>query len=391
MSCNLKLFIPKNKIQEINKELFKNYEISGIIVCNDNNEVTGIQTPNNVINFHTHPLSAYKQGDTIWGWPSGEDIRETVKFGLAGNKAHMVFTMEGVYTIQISPCKLKKIISLLNNNQRGILIFLLEEYFKTTHNFRGNEEVKNLNNKGINITPWSYVDFINNFDLSCLMSSKTILHKKSKTVKNEFGEYSRIPNIGFPELEDNYITNVPLKEYISTDDLKELRPIDKHGNETNGRISKNEVMDSIKDIFKIFNVNKCNSSWNNNPNSWFYVNFFEKENNSSNNSSNNSKVFIKIFSNKTNGCSITQMGKINNFEIKPNKINSRSSSFGIGEITPQQRFLLYHIMIEHNIDDMEFLLNKVNEIIINNKLKISLLNMETIQNELDKIKTILSN
>jgi hypothetical protein len=34
--------------------------------------------------------------------------------------------------------------NLLSSEERGVLIFLIEEYFKTTHNFRGIEEVKNL-------------------------------------------------------------------------------------------------------------------------------------------------------------------------------------------------------------------------------------------------------
>ena len=136
MSCNLKLVIPSSKINDIQKELTKKYEISGVITCNEKNEINKISknkgskdsvlTPNHVINFHTHPISAYSAGETVWGWPSGEDIRETIKFGLAGNKAHLVFTVEGIYTIQISPCKLKKMKKLLNSTERGILIFLIE-------------------------------------------------------------------------------------------------------------------------------------------------------------------------------------------------------------------------------------------------------------------------
>ena len=137
MSCNLRLNIPTDKIKQINKDLFKNYEISGIINCDNNNKVNSITknkgdadsvyTPNHVINYHTHPISAYNEGETVWGWPSGEDIRETIKFALAGNKAHLVFTVEGIYSIQVSPCKLKKMKSLLNSEERGILIFLIEE------------------------------------------------------------------------------------------------------------------------------------------------------------------------------------------------------------------------------------------------------------------------
>jgi hypothetical protein len=41
-------------------------------------------------------------------------MRESIKFSLAGNKAHLVFSVYGLYTIQISPCKIRKMKELLN-------------------------------------------------------------------------------------------------------------------------------------------------------------------------------------------------------------------------------------------------------------------------------------
>jgi hypothetical protein len=155
-TCKLKLHIPLEIVNKIFAELDKDYEISGVIHCNESNKVThvdtnkgdaeSVYTPNNVINFHTHPVSAYNGGYTVWGWPSGEDVRETLKFAMAGNKAHLVFTVEGLYTIQISPCKLIKLKQLLDSEERGILIFLIEEYFKCIHNFRCVQEINKLNN-----------------------------------------------------------------------------------------------------------------------------------------------------------------------------------------------------------------------------------------------------
>ena len=376
MSCNLKLYIPLDKVNNINKELFKNYEISGIINFDKNNQVSeitknkgeadSVYTPNNVINYHTHPKSAYEAGETIWGWPSGEDIRETLKFSLAGNKAHLVFTLEGIYTIQVSPCKIKKMKNLLNSEERGILIFLIEEYFKTTHNFRGTEEVKNLNNQNININPYSYVDFINNFDLSNLLTAKTIVHKNPKNSKNEYGiQFSRIPNIGFPELENNYITNIPMKDYISTEDLKTIIPINENGEEIyESKI--NNVFKKYKTILKKFNTNKCNSNWNNNPNSWFWVNFFRS----------NDKPYIKIFSNKTDGCSVDQIRKINKFSV----INKNENTFGNGQITQQQRFLLLKLLFKYN--NIEDLVSNINLYIDKHNLKLSHVTLEQVKNEL---------
>ena len=178
--CNIKLDIPIDLINQIQPELTQKYEISGVINCNSTHKVIGfsknkgdkdsVYTPNHVINFHTHPISAYNEGNTVWGWPSGEDIRETIKFALAGNKAHIVFTVEGLYVIQVNSCKLKKLKNILDSVERGILIFIIEEYFKCTHNFRCIDELAKLKNK---ITPESYIHYINNFDLERLIIPST--------------------------------------------------------------------------------------------------------------------------------------------------------------------------------------------------------------------------
>jgi hypothetical protein len=140
--------------------------------------------------------------------------------------------------MQVSPCKIKKIKNLLSSEQRGVLIFLIEEYFKTTHNFRGVEDVNVLNNKNINITPSSYVDFINNFDLSNLTNAKTIFHKKNKHSTDSFGKsFTRIPNIGFPELDGYKISNLSIKDYINSDEIDQLMNISNNGQETESKIN----------------------------------------------------------------------------------------------------------------------------------------------------------
>ena len=399
MSCKLRLEIPQNKIKEVNLDLFKGYEISGIINCDENDQVHSISknkgdsdsvyTPNHVINYHTHPISAYKEGGTIWGWPSGEDIRETLKFALAGNKAHLVFTVEGIYSIQVSPCKIKKMKNLLNCEERGILIFIIEEYFKTTHNFRGIEEVNKLRKRNININPYSYIDFINNFDISNLGSVKTIVHKKTENFGNSF---SKIPNVGFPEFEDDYIVNVPMKEYVSPEDLKEILHISENGKELNDRV--NNAISKFKIILKKFNASKCTSSWNNNPNSWFWVNFFPSNYYDSKLKKSPSKMdqpivilkqpFIKIFSNSSEGCSISEIGKIHNFKINK-RTESFKNTFGNCEVTPQQRFLLYRIVVLDNDYIPESLQFKVNEFITKNKLKVPMISLNQIENEIKKI------
>ena len=401
MACKLRLDIPLDKINKIFPELFKKYEISGVIKYDHSDEVTdftinkgssdSVLTPNHVINYHTHPISAYLEAKTLWGWPSGEDIRETIKFALAGNKAHLVFTVEGLYTIQVSPCKIKKLKNDLSSIERGILVFLIEEYFKSSHNFRGQSEIKNLN---INITPYSYIDFVNNFNLSNLSAKTSKIHKKDNSVKNSYGEsFSRIPNNGFPELEKDYIVTVPMNDYISEEDLDQLSPLSKDGEEQSGTITKKNVTDSFKKIFDLFNANKCNALWNNQANAWFWVNFFPSNNYQNGNfGPKNIKSiqltetpYIKIFSNQKDGCTMSQIGKIHNFKINKstNKSVVSKNSFGNGELTPQQRFLLYNVIVQYSLMDPETLLEITNKMI--HKMNIPELNITQVQNEINKL------
>jgi len=374
--CRLKLDIPLAMVKDINEELKKDHEISGVIYCNDDNKVIGINktkgnadsvyTPNHVINFHTHPVSAYNNGKTVWGWPSGEDIRESIKFALAGNKAHLVFSVEGLYTIQISPCKIKKMKTLLDDEQRGILIFIIEEYFKSTHNFRGVDEVNQLAKKGIHINPYSYVDFVNTFDLINLLSSKKIVHNKSITEHTEnightgihgkeninkysFGNstFSRIPNVGFPDINVGRIENQPLSKYIKKEDLKELRKIDTKGEEDSFKIKDiNVLISKLQDIFKEFDSKPCDIAWNNHKNAWFFVNFFPSNNYREHDYIRNNifvspqinipvttdvQPFIRIFSNKKEGCTVNQIGRANKFKIGKMTAMGHCTNCGFGK------------------------------------------------------------
>ena len=357
--CRLKLDIPLDMVTDINQELKKDHEISGVIYCDDDNKIIGINktkgnadsvyTPNHVINFHTHPISAYNNGKTVWGWPSGEDIRESIKFALAGNKAHLVFSVEGLYTIQISPCKIKKMKTLLDDEQRGILIFIIEEFFKSTHNFRGVDEVNQLAKNGIFINPYSYTDFINTFDLVNLLNKSKTVHRFTKTehVKNightgingeknikiySFGDstFNRIPNIGFPNIKSGKIENNTIRDYIDTDDLKELCKINQNGQEQPFRLRKIEtVIDKLKEIFKIFDSKSCEISWNNHKNSWFFVNFFPSNNyiqryyfkekyitpDKNFDVTTNVTPFIRIFSSRKEGCNVNHIARNSKFKI----------------------------------------------------------------------------
>ena len=399
--CNIKLDIPIDLINQIQPELTQKYEISGVINCNETNKVIGfsknkgdkdsVYTPNHVINFHTHPISAYNEGNTVWGWPSGEDIRETIKFALAGNKAHIVFTVEGLYVIQVNSCKIKKLKNTLDSMERGILVFIIEEYFKCTHNFRCIDEIAKLKNK---ITPESYIHYINNFDLERLIIKK-----------NDTNNFGNIPGFGFPEIQNNKIKNTQLKEYLKNSDLSELMTINSFGKETGSpKISITQLYKKIDEIYKKLGISKCTNIWNNKPNSWFYVNFFPSEYYSSNMFLNKHKQlknpnindsgyltitetpYIKIFSTSSDGCTMGQISKINNFIIGTKSTKSiRNTTFGNLTITPEQRYVILYVLFLNPYDSVEVLLPKINNFIKRNKLKIGLLVLPEVRSELNSL------
>ena len=77
-----------------------------------------VQAPEGIANFHTHPISCYLGESTVWGWPSGEDIRETLLFGMKGSVVHLVLAIEGVYSMQVNPCILSSFMHIESETEK---------------------------------------------------------------------------------------------------------------------------------------------------------------------------------------------------------------------------------------------------------------------------------
>jgi len=183
--------IPSNIVCDINKLLYKKVEWSGVIKFKNMNNTlhaTGhtkqagqeasVSTPSNTaINWHSHPIICYINEKTIWGWPSGEDARECLRFSLQGNNlAHFVFAVEGIYSVQVNPCVsivLKSIQRKDADEIRGIIFAIVELYFKATHIFRTEKTFKEFYEAtGQIITPDEYTKYINSFNLSKILKAK---------------------------------------------------------------------------------------------------------------------------------------------------------------------------------------------------------------------------
>jgi len=109
--------------------------VDGEMVCDkvyhdhsiEKGSASSVSTPLGRVNFHTHPLHCYISGDVIWGWPSGEDMGQCIRFAQMGNLYHIIFSLEGTYVIVVN----KKLTSLTPTD-----ISSIETVFKITHKYR---------------------------------------------------------------------------------------------------------------------------------------------------------------------------------------------------------------------------------------------------------------
>lgn len=221
---------------------------------------SSVKAVNDVCNFHTHPLYCYEgmgSGDptneTLYGWCSGEDMREALRFGLKGNLIHLVFTMEGVYSLQTNPFYID-ILRSMNSNDRGLVISLIEEYFRATHGFRNvvyNEMV--FHNKGKIITPYDWIELANQFTLDSLLQTSKVS--------------SGIPPKGFPEADFDNGKPISMDWNKFKSYYKEGPSL--HTYEYNKRKGKYEYGDEIKPskVTKIV-IQKLSSKFNQKKRNW---------------------------------------------------------------------------------------------------------------------------
>jgi len=232
--------------------------------------------PDAIVNLHTHPISCYRTEGTIWGWPSGEDLRESVIYGLRGSACHVVPAVEGTYTVQPNPCfitsllnienvihyndpkfnKLSKLIPQKNWGDflRGFIILSIEVYFKSTHIFRTIEYMKIY----ADVTAEDFVDFTNVFQLKNMFSKEKI----SGCKKMECNQIVRFEN--------KIAEQIPFEKYIKDyEDDTTIFYIDKHGNHSSGKhlklltVVQNGGLELLKNLAMGINCKLPEGKWHN--------------------------------------------------------------------------------------------------------------------------------
>lgn len=288
--CSLQAYISEDHIKRFTKLLKEPFEIGSTLYFNppkvsngnlklkSNKEKTikgdssSVDPPIAPVSLHTHPYSCYEDEDCFWGWPSGEDMRESVRHSIGGNVAHFVFTVEGTYVITVNPCLLEYFKTLAkgsDNDQEdlGELLYYLDRYFVSFHGLRSNDLQKAAKKSGKKpISNKFFIDYANKFNFDSF----------KKPVP--FYETS----ITGPKISENSLIDI-LKYYDLTTFVIDKK-YDIHEGEKFSRKSQKEINEFVNNLNKNFNscsINKYNFGnsrsqfWGD---SWFNVDFFKTEN-----------------------------------------------------------------------------------------------------------------
>jgi hypothetical protein len=219
-------------------------------------DVSSVKTKFGVCNFHTHPYNCYnamgtksKRDMTIWGWPSGEDMRESILFALHGNLIHLVFTLEGIYSIEVNP----HLINLLETDDkahRGMILAVIEEYFRCTHVYRN---VVYNEAHGV-VIPNDWLKFAKQFTLKNLITS----HNKCT---------ANLPCNGIPDGKRNTIDLHEFKHELPHYHLTEQYKL----SEKKNKKALEDFIENYETISKRYQAK--HDDWN--PGQWFRIKFSE--------------------------------------------------------------------------------------------------------------------
>lgn len=125
--CKFKVVVPSNVLDKIRTYLSEQKEYAGSLIItsyalsSEDGETIPVARlgfpiatetrgmfeavipPTSLFNFHTHPEHCYIKYGCVLGWPSNGDMRAVTYMRDGGNIIHFVVSVEGVYSIQVTP------------------------------------------------------------------------------------------------------------------------------------------------------------------------------------------------------------------------------------------------------------------------------------------------
>ena len=273
MSCkigktNVLWNLKGNDIERIYKMFNKNFESAGKIkfeFINNKMESTKVNkineggnnsvvTPLSIINYHVHPYQCYIDEKVIWGWPSGEDLRQTILFGIGGNFAHIVFTLEGLYVMEVNPCFIKFLQSL-KDEDKSVIISWIEILGKSTHEIRGLDV-----NKVRLVKPQDWLKFVNNLNVDMnkketrcgiIKCNKVTVFNNNKLVIHNLIHYLRL---FYPKIEIDFTSKNGDYKYSKKINIKKFKEILTKVRQFNFKCGKHNLDNKKWKKGQIFNV-----------------------------------------------------------------------------------------------------------------------------------------
>ena len=94
-----------------------------------------VNLPNYYINWHTHPSICYTENKCYIGWPSGQDMSILISQYPQGLLAHVLFSIEGIYFLQLSP-EMMLLLQVLDTACVSYLADLIRYFFTDLEDFR---------------------------------------------------------------------------------------------------------------------------------------------------------------------------------------------------------------------------------------------------------------
>ena len=86
--------------------------------------------------WHTHPKICYTKYECYIGWPSGTDMSNIIYKYTEGSVAHLVFTIEGIYLIQLTS-EMMILINFINDiNTTNWIVLLIKSIYDQLEKYR---------------------------------------------------------------------------------------------------------------------------------------------------------------------------------------------------------------------------------------------------------------
>jgi hypothetical protein len=149
--CTIKTYIKPNLISGIRDNYIgEKVEYGGIMGATRENNmyILGLAAPLRgsektftvdikpyYITWHTHPYICYHNDRCYIGWPSGRDMALLLRLYIQGMLAHFLYTLEGVYFIQLHPTMMQYL-KLLPRSCIDDISTIVEYYFGHLEEFR---------------------------------------------------------------------------------------------------------------------------------------------------------------------------------------------------------------------------------------------------------------